>query len=787
MEKDINKKIMKKIFVLLSFFSVVLTLTAQNDFSYSTRYKNSLTAIYYTYAGTNYTTNFRYGLYNEKTKKIILPMKYTRIWTSNEDDIFILEDSTKNWCMYSAKSNSFILKSEYSEIKQFTDGLAIVAKKSSDGILQYGAADKTGKLIIPLQYKYLGNVSEDLICFSRDKAYGYIDKNNKEIIAPMYRSAASFKSGLACVSLIDSTYYGYIDKKNNWIIKPKYLRGNDFKGNYAVVFTTKNYSLNSDNGGVIDKTGKEIIPLEYDNVTIEDDFFVVKKISKSSYIIETKYGIFDFTGKVLLPIEYSAINKKFGTDFFEVQKDSKYSLIDKNAKMVLLGKYDYIYTFTDFGISYLKKDNKFTIVDKTLRTIVPERGAFNVVFGKKNKVALLFKNVIEVYSETGKLLKTIQQDNPNFYGTEFYSNDDSLKIKYNKCNYLYDLQTKKKTLLDYSEIFDFNEEGIFPAKKSNYDFLDYTGKKLNTKSYYGVANFSDGIAAVQESLYSITYLVDKSFVKIKDINNVFEGPFSEGLAKAKAAYASNRYFYDKQGKEIISISSATETSDFKNGRASVKQQYNNKFYFIDKSGKKINNELYDEVGPFSEYVAGVKLAGKTGYIDTTGKWIIPNKYDVGSPFYKGVAIVKDGNEYYLINKKGKKINNDVYNGAKNPDNGTYPVQKGTNYGLIDSKGETLIDFKYQEVTPLHEGIVWAKKDGKWGLVNSSNKAITAFEYDNGDNCKNDYIKVSKDKKYGLLDKQGKLVLPIIYDQMGSAYNGKILFVIDDGTQKLSLK
>jgi hypothetical protein len=107
----------------------------------------------------------------------------------------------------------------------------------------------------------------------------------------------------------------------------------------------------------------------------------------------------------------------------------------------------------------------------------------------------------------------------------------------------------------------------------------------------------------------------------------------------------------KKGTVAITLSSASETGNFKNGRASVKQQYGNKFYFIDKTGKKINNEEYDEVGAFSEYLAGVKKDGKAGYIDTTGKWIIPNKFDVGSPFYNGVAIVKDGNEYYQINKK----------------------------------------------------------------------------------------------------------------------------------------
>jgi hypothetical protein len=52
-----------------------------------------------------------------------------------------------------------------------------------DGKTLYGAIDKTGKLVVPILYKYLGNASEGLFCFSRDKGYGFIDKNNKEVIA----------------------------------------------------------------------------------------------------------------------------------------------------------------------------------------------------------------------------------------------------------------------------------------------------------------------------------------------------------------------------------------------------------------------------------------------------------------------------------------------------------------------------------------------------------------------------------------------------------------------------
>ncbi len=57
----------------------------------------------------------------------------------------------------------------------------------------------------------------------------------------------------------------------------------------------------------------------------------------------------------------------------------------------------------------------------------------------------------------------------------------------------------------------------------------------------------------------------------------------------------------------------------------------------------------------------------------------------------------------------------------------------------------------------------------------------------GNNCKNGYVKVMKDKKSGLLDKSGKQVLPVQYDIIGSAYKGRILLVLNEGTDKVSLK
>lgn len=767
--------------IVLCFLSIINF--AQTDFKTSSKNKDGLNTVYYTLYKSG-KMEYRYGLYDEAKQSFILPMKYERIWFGNEPNLYFAQDTLKKWGLFSTKIKTFLIEPRYSDINIYSDGLAIV-KDYIDNNYKYGVIDNTGKLIIPQEYQFIGSYKEGLMSFKKEKGYGFIDKNKRIVIPAIYRSATYFSNGLAAVSLLDSTYFGFIDKNNTWIIPPKYLSAYDFTGKYTKVHTTRNYKLNVDQVGIIDEKGKEIIPLKYKYISIEDDFFIVKDVLVTTYSTKDIVGIMDLNGKVIIPIEYDNISKKYGTDYFETQKDKKYGLLDKNMNFKIQPIYDYIYSFNEAGISYLKKDGKFTLIDKNLKVIVPEKEALNIILGKNNVAAYINKDKVELYNFSGKLLKTIKGDNITTFGTDLFSNDDSIKVKQSNANYLYSLSTKTRKLLDYEKVSDFNKDGIFIAQKSTYNFLDFNGTQLNTKSYYGVVNFSDDICAVQETSTQYPYLANKTFTKISGIDNIFEGPFSEGLAKAKASYGSTIYYYDKKGNKIITTP-GTSSSDFTNGRAYIKT-ISNKFYFINKSGQKINNDEYDEVGVFSENIAPVRKGNTTSYIDTTGKLAFSNTFDIGTSFFKGVAMVKKGTEYYLINKKGERLNRDIYNGAKNPENGSFPVQKGIYYGLINETGKVIIDFKYQDITPLSEGICWAKKNDKYGLVNSNGTEITAFEYTNGLKCTNGYIIASKGEKYGLLDKLGKVIIPFEYDNMGTVYNNSILLMINETTKRYAIK
>ena len=107
---------------------------------------------------------------------------------------------------------------------------------------------------------------DSLICFSDGKKRGYFSKNTgRVVIEPKYQRAWIFSEGLASVEdddgyikFIDGTGKVVLDKKMNYIPD---MEGYVFHGGYCVV--------DSDDGelcGLMDKTGKIVLPLEYSRI-----------------------------------------------------------------------------------------------------------------------------------------------------------------------------------------------------------------------------------------------------------------------------------------------------------------------------------------------------------------------------------------------------------------------------------------------------------------------------------------------------------------------------------------
>ena len=92
--------------------------------------------------------------------------------------------------------------------------------------------------------------------------WGYIDKTGKEVISCEkndYYNAESFSESLTRAS-VNGTEIGYIGKTGTVIISGKYYEGKDFSEGFAAVSVI--VPRTGVAWGYIDKTGKEVIPLQ---------------------------------------------------------------------------------------------------------------------------------------------------------------------------------------------------------------------------------------------------------------------------------------------------------------------------------------------------------------------------------------------------------------------------------------------------------------------------------------------------------------------------------------------
>jgi hypothetical protein len=190
-----------------------------------------------------------------------------------------------------------------------------------------------------------GGFSEGLMPVEKNGKKGYIDKMGKAVI-PLeleYDSIGSFCEGLAGVTI----------GKNIEIAGSK----NESIEEFSKRCKEANKDLRC---GFIDKTGKIVIPIEYEGMPcFSEGLAVAVKGGKQSYI--------DKTGNTPFSTDFDELGN-FNEGLAWVKKDGKYGFIDKTGSIIVpieYNRYDLPYDspirFNE-GLAVVKKDGKWGIL-----------------------------------------------------------------------------------------------------------------------------------------------------------------------------------------------------------------------------------------------------------------------------------------------------------------------------------------------------------------------------------------------------------------------------------------
>lgn len=286
----------------------------------------------------------QYGMINENGREII-PCQY--YWCGSEPGAICVVRNDSGETLYDSTGKR-MLRMYYRDIGELNEGLMPVLR---DG--KWGFIDVKGNSVIPLRYDRATAFSEGRAAVMLNEKWGFIDHTGKEVIPLMYDDVSRFHSGRAvvCIGTDKNTdRWGVIDLKGNTIVNPVYDELTNFRDGFARAFILgKGY-------GFINKNGTEVIPCNYEvNLyRAEPTWFPGGKV-----LVRERYGAFmlmDKKGKEVLSLsDYRnvelipagiTINNPVPLLVAE-NNDMKKGILDMQGKVIVPIKYTHLQLESD--------------------------------------------------------------------------------------------------------------------------------------------------------------------------------------------------------------------------------------------------------------------------------------------------------------------------------------------------------------------------------------------------------------------------------------------------------
>ena len=242
----------------------------------------------------------------------------------------------------------------------FKDGFAQVGIGDDDGFnSKYGFIDLSGNVSIPIQYSSVNDFSEGLaLVWKKSGDWGeYINGKGETVLknSEFYYSG-DFKDGRAGVYKItfqngkQFTYYAIINKQGELLTDFKYSYLSEYNSGLAIYKNS-----NDDYCGLINLDGKEILPCNFYTRSeyLSEGFALVEK--------DYKFGFANKEG-IAIPLIYED-GVRFQEGLASVKRNGKWGFINPLGKVVINFQFSN-FGFFENGFAVTQKGGKFVTINK---------------------------------------------------------------------------------------------------------------------------------------------------------------------------------------------------------------------------------------------------------------------------------------------------------------------------------------------------------------------------------------------------------------------------------------
>lgn len=387
----------------------------------------------------------------------------------------------------------------YSEASPFSEGLGCALL---DG--KYGYIGKDGETVLPFIYDQASPFREGVAYFSIGEQYGLIDREGNVILELTdCDSISSFREELAYFSV--DGLYGYMDQSGKTVIESVYEDAGYFYGGLAVV-------MRGGFLGVIGKDGRKILPLEYEDVTLEEACITARK--------EGMFYFFDRDGREVSSGSWDEVSKGGdGKDVFYLYQNGKEGLADRTGRIIWEPIYE-----------------RFTVIPgKELVIMQDENGKYGVLdYDGQIRVPFLYSDIYCVGNQGARYVPGAAD---GLYVTDAATG---------KKGYLSMEDFSVKIPAIYDSLSDFTEDRAVARLDGKEGIVRYDGTVEMPLEYDAISLFSDGSMAVKEK--DTWELMDKNGDPLFAIVCDTVSEWGDGY---RVSAEDNYSFYDRQGSEIV--------------------------------------------------------------------------------------------------------------------------------------------------------------------------------------------------------------------------------------------
>ena len=236
---------------------------------------------------TSFEKKGKYG-FKDETGKVVIEAKYKYVKQFSED---LAAVQFKDKWGYIDKTGMEVIPFDYVDASPFSEGKARVQYSV---IERFGYIDTKGMKVLPFEFGAPGDFHNG---FTTEAALvdfvlklGFINDLGVMVIQPTY-DQVTYENGLWKVKLDDK--YGYLDSVLNLAVPIEYNVSYGFKNGYAAVNIggayNQYYTVEGGKWGFVDKTGKVIVPVQYDDVESFNAEGIAKvTLNGEKYSINTK-------------------------------------------------------------------------------------------------------------------------------------------------------------------------------------------------------------------------------------------------------------------------------------------------------------------------------------------------------------------------------------------------------------------------------------------------------------------------------------------------------------------